>query len=391
MQGSSSLARVLVVDDEVSVLDGLRRRLHGRFDVTCAEGGDEALRALASKEPFVVVVSDMRMPGMDGAALLEQVRGSQPDAIRVLLTGYTDIDGAMNAINRGQIFRFLCKPCDGETLVKTLEDAVAQHRLVAAERELLEKTLRGSVQALVETLSLADPAAFARAVRIKDIVAGVLNRLAWPDRWEIEVASMLSQLGAVTLPDTTIDKLRRGVALTYDEEAMVARVPSIADRLLAGIPRLEGARRIIREQHAPATESDVSFGGRVLRAAVGYESLISSGTSPEVAVGTLRHRYGETDAEILGALANSAGGPGSTEVREVRVEELVPGMTLQCDVRSAGGTLVVARGQVVTESLAERLRNFVARNAVTETVVVDFSANGRGELSRARLPGQWVS
>jgi response regulator RpfG family c-di-GMP phosphodiesterase len=385
---------VLVVDDDLAVLDGLRRRLHGRFDVTCAHGGNEALHIIASKEPFVVVVSDMRMPGMDGAALLEHVRVIQPDAIRVLLTGNTDIDGAMAAVNRGQVFRFLCKPCDGETLIKALEGAVAQHRLVTAERELLEKTLRGSVQALVETLSLAAPGAFARAVRIKDVVAGILNRLASPERWDIEVASMLSQLGACTLPDTTIDKLRRGEELATEEEAMVARLPGIADRLLAGIPRLEGVRRMIREQHAPATENDVSIGGRVLRAAVEYETLVASGTSHEVAVATLRRRYGEADEEIFTALAESSAGPSRTAVREVLLDEVVPGMTLQCDVRSAAGALVVARGQVVTESLAERLRNFAAHNTVTETVLVDFvdfaGADGP-EVPSAGLPGRWVS
>ena len=171
---SNNLARVLLVDDEVSVLDGLRRRLHGRFQVTCAEGGREALGQVASSPPFAVAVSDMRMPDMDGATYLEQLREVQPDTVRVLLTGYTDIDGAVAAINQGHIFRFLFKPCDSETLINTLGDAVAQYRLVTAERELLEKTLRGSVQALVETLSLADPAAFALAVRIKDLVAGIL-------------------------------------------------------------------------------------------------------------------------------------------------------------------------------------------------------------------------
>lgn len=395
------MPRVLLVDDDPSVLDGLRRRLHGKFELTCAEGGRRAIEAVSTSGPFAVVVSDMRMPGMDGAALLEALRAVQPDMVRVLLTGFTEVDNAIAAVNRGQIFRFLSKPCDGETLQRTLDEAVMQYRLITAERELLEKTLRGSVQALLETLSLADPAAFARAVSIKDLVVRMIKDLGRPDAWEIEVASMLSQLGAVTLPDTTIERLRSGTALSEDEEEMVARLPKVADRLLAGIPRLEGARRMILEQQAPPGQEDLSFGGRVLRLAVAYERLVAAGADPAVAVGTLRRRFGDADGEaaiLLSKLSKAGASSSGPTVVEVRFHELVPGMTLESDVRTAGGALVVARGQVVTDGMAIRLRNFAARHRLSETVIVLVPGNeddgeeseGKGGGAPAKAAG-WVS
>lgn len=100
--------------------------------------------------PFAVVVSDMRMPGMDGAAFLATVRHRWPDMVRVLLTSHADVEAAIRVVNDGQIFRFLLKPCEPVTLRRVLHDAVAQHRLLTAERELLERTLQGSVRSLLE-------------------------------------------------------------------------------------------------------------------------------------------------------------------------------------------------------------------------------------------------
>jgi response regulator RpfG family c-di-GMP phosphodiesterase len=375
------LPRVLFVDDDPSVLDGLRRRLHGRFDITCADGGDAAIAAVQTRGPFAVVMSDMRMPGMNGAVLLERLRDMDRDMVRVLLTGFADTDSAIAAVNRGQIFRFLCKPCEPELLQRTLDDAVLQYRLVTAERELLEETLKGSVQALLETLSLAHPGAFARAVRIKDLVVRMIADQGRPDAWEIEVASMLSQLGAVTLPEPTIERLRSGEPLGRDEEEMVARLPKVADQLLAGIPRLEGARRIILEQQAPAGQHDVSFGGRVLRLAVAYEHLVASGAEPAVAIQTLRYRFeGDEALNLLSKLARSeASAQGAPVAIEVRVEDLVPGMVLETDVRTSGGALVVARGQVVTAGMAARLHNFGSRHRLTEMVVVTIQLDDDAE------------
>jgi EAL domain-containing protein (putative c-di-GMP-specific phosphodiesterase class I)/ActR/RegA family two-component response regulator len=132
---------VLLVDDDPRILAGLRRQLHRRFHVFTAENGQAGLDLLATDTDFAVVVSDMRMPGMDGATFLARVRIDSPQSTRVLLTGQTELGAAVRAINDGQIFRFLNKPCPPEVLDRCLHEAVVRHRAAQDEHRLLSTVL----------------------------------------------------------------------------------------------------------------------------------------------------------------------------------------------------------------------------------------------------------
>jgi DNA-binding NtrC family response regulator len=149
--------KILLVDDDNSVLDGYRRSLCREFSLETALGGEQALQFAADNGPYAVVVSDMRMPGMDGIQLLSRIKTLAPDTIRVMLTGNADMDTAIHAINEGSIFRFLNKPCSKEVMAKTLTAALVQYRLFNSEKQLLEQTLSGSMQVLTEVLSLSTP------------------------------------------------------------------------------------------------------------------------------------------------------------------------------------------------------------------------------------------
>src|ERR1700686_4919224 len=159
--------KILFVDDEPAALEGYRRLLHRSFDVDTAVGAAEGLEKIAESGPYAVVVSDMRMPEMDGAAFLAMVREVAPDTVRLAITGYADLETAGRAINEGSIFRFLTKPCEKSTLVAALTAAQEQHRLITAEKELLEKTLSGSIHVLTGMLSLVNPAAASRVPGIR--------------------------------------------------------------------------------------------------------------------------------------------------------------------------------------------------------------------------------
>jgi response regulator RpfG family c-di-GMP phosphodiesterase len=235
---------ILLVDDEVAILDGLRRQLRKKFTVHTANSGAEALQLLEST-PVGVVVSDMRMPQMDGATLLSAVRSRHPEIVRILLTGQADTQAAITAINEGQIYRFLTKPCPPEVLVTEIGNAVELNRLTVAEKELLSTTLRRTVESLTATLSLAQPAAFGRAERVTRTVTELAEALGIEDPWELEVTAMLAHLGAVTLPQSVLTKLESGRPLTDDEAAMAGRVPGISRDLVAAIPRLEDVAEAI--------------------------------------------------------------------------------------------------------------------------------------------------
>ncbi len=356
---------MLCVDDEPMVLEGLKDILGRSFDVSMATSAPDALEILRCEpDAFSIVISDMRMPVMGGADFLRAARTIAPDAVRLLLTGHADLQAAIKAVNGARLFRFLTKPCESQELLGACVAALGQHRLQTSERVLLEETLRGSVDALAEVLALANPAAFGRAGRVKEL-AGKLGRAAEVrNDWEIEVAAMLADIGAVTLPQATAEKVYAGAQLTATEAAMVERVPAVTRQLLGKIPRLEGVLEILGTYRAKARgeaggeSSGVPAGARVLRIAVDYVELESQGASRTVAVGAMRSRK-LYDPGLLNAFA-AVIGVEPAAVRELRVHELRVGMTLADDARSVRGELLLARGQRVTERLVERIRNIGA-------------------------------
>ena len=161
--------KVLFVDDEPNILMAFRRQLRTKFDIEIANSGREALDLL-SNGLFSVIVSDLRMPVMDGIHFLTQAKAISPDSVRILLTGHADLSTAIDAINQGHIFRFQTKPCTMEVLVDSINAAIKQYRLVTSERELLEKTLSKTVQLMTDMLSLANPIAYGRSIRLRRIV-----------------------------------------------------------------------------------------------------------------------------------------------------------------------------------------------------------------------------
>lgn len=358
--------RVLCLDDEPYVLDGLKRFLRLHYDVTTTTDPDDALAALAADpaNPVAVIVSDMRMPQMTGIEVLERAKTVAPDTTRVLLTGDADIHGAVAAINQGHVFRFLLKPCPQQDLKATVGAAAEQHRLVRAERELLEATLKGAVDALMDTLGMAQPALFSRAGRLRRLVGNLCEIREVPDAWQIEVAAQMGEIGAITLPQSVIPALEGGTPATEAEAQMIARLPALADSLLARIPRLEAVREIVRHQ-LPTDRNpikplapDAPEGARLLQAVREYDALVWRGMPADLAIAALSARNIHSRELLLG-LAEVGGMRLPNEaVREIDVEELAVGDELADDVHSVKGLLLVSRGQLITERLLIRVRNY---------------------------------
>ncbi len=372
--------RILLVDDEPSVLEAYVRNLRSRFDVTTASSGAAGLETLRRDPSLAAVVSDLKMPVMDGIAFLRRAREVVPDTVRVLLSGQADLTHAISAVNEASIFRFITKPCPPALLIGTLEAAVEQHRLVTAERVLLEQTLRGSVQALTDILALVNPAAFGRATRLRQSIQDLVGYLGVPDSWASEVAAMLSQVGSVTLPPAVVEKLYRGEELSAVEQTMVDRIPGVVEGLLGNIPRLEPVREVLRYQRKNFDGSGeprdrvageaIPWGARALRLALDFDSLEASGQPLTDIFATLRARKGCYDPVLLEALAQLRGAPPTDEIALLPVAGMRPGMVLAEDVKTLSGVLLVARGQEVTPSLLARIHNFVASVGVREPVKV---------------------
>lgn len=374
---------VLVVDDEPTQLETLNYHIGRDFRVMTAEDGHAALAVLEQHGPFAAIVSDQRMPGMDGLELLERVRQKYPDTVRVLHTAQTELAVAVSAINEGKVFSFLCKPCPTDDLRRTVQEAVAQYHTVLAERAVLERTLQTSLHALFNWMEMVNPRAFARAERIRDIAQALCRELDYPYTWHIEVAAMASQLGAVTLPTKVLERLNRGLPLPDDEQKMTNALPDVAARLLHGIPKLDEVVEIMAalrvtdparpdlpdEEPLPPPTPAVS----VLRAAIDYQALVGRGVTPEGALATLE-RSPDQDPDVLEALGRILGeATGSETVKAVRIAEMEVGMRIAEDVISVNGVTLVGKGVKVSQTLLDRLIEVKKNAQVAEPILIDIT------------------
>lgn len=374
--------KILLVDDDSNVLDGYRRSLSREFRMETALGGQEALGLASENGPYAVVVSDMRMPGMDGIQLLSDIKAKWPDTVRIMLTGNADIETAINAINEGSIFRFLNKPCGKEMMAKTLTTALVQYRLITAEKQLLEQTLSGSIQVLTEVLSLVNPAAFSRADRARRYIHHVATFMNLGNPWRYEVAAMMSQLGCVTLPSETIDAVYTGEKLSPSEQTQYDAHPHVAYDLLSKIPRLEPIAWMIEHQNeqlsdaesADSQPTDIRQGAEILRLTLAYEKLIHNGSSRTEAVHSLSRQNKKVSAEFFKALVLLDPNAEEASIRKCGIQDIVPGMIVQQEVRTSDGTLLVSKGQEVTSPLLLKLKNFQARRLIVADVNVSLPA-----------------
>lgn len=361
--------RILCVDDEPSILAGYQRNLRRQFTLDIAVGPQEGLTALM-KETYAVVVSDMRMPGMDGIQFLSVVRDKWPETVRVMLTGENDLGATIKAVNTANLFRFLTKPCTPEDLAKTLDAALQQHRLITAEKELLEKTLAGAVRMLTDVLSLASPRAFGKAMRAKRYVRHICEKRGVKSRWQVELAAMLSQLGCITLPPEILERLVAGQPLSREDAELSKNHHAIAASLIGHVPRLDQIARMIALQPLcaanTAPDEPAAEGARIIYCALELDALIHQGQQAAQAIAALRTRLGDKYAPFLEAIAGFDHGNSVEKVRVITTRELALGMVIDEDVRTTPGLLLVSKGQEVTEAVISRLQSYAVRIGITE-------------------------
>jgi response regulator RpfG family c-di-GMP phosphodiesterase len=360
-----NLPRVLCVDDEARVLEGLVLHLRRDFDVHTASSGEKALHKLKEIRGAAVVVSDMRMPGMDGAQLLQQVLKLYPETSRILLTGEPGRDAAIAAVNQAQIFRFLAKPCAPEQLRAAIDAGLLQYKLFNAERQILQETVLGCIKALTDVLAITNPVAFGRANRVKRLAMDFSAKLDVPEFWQLEAAAMLSQIGYVSLPIELCEKLYYGQKLTTEEATLAEGVPQIAINLLEHIPRLEAVIQILMalqwrdEAIVRLGDGTIGLGTRILALVLAYDGLIAQGNAIDEAVQTLRGRASRYGAELLEKFAAQVGsGSGTSEVRTMRLGSVAEGMVMMQEVLTDEGTLLAPRGLEITGLFLDRMRSF---------------------------------
>ena len=381
--------KILFVDDDPNILSSFQRQFRKMFTVFTAPGGQVGLEVISEYGPFAVIVSDLRMPGMDGIEFLSHARKSAPDSVRIMLTGNADLHTAIEAVNEGNIFRFLTKPCDQQSLVKALAAAVRQYQLITAEHEILEKTLRGSIKVLSEILQLVNPEAFGRASRIAHHAKKVARAMHAPNLWQIETAAALSQIGCVILPEAALKKIYCGQPLNAEESQLFSMHPVIASDLLSNIPRMQHVAEIIANQEKnfkdPDTPGDdgsgeqIPLGSRILRVVLDFDTLQARGLSESESFERLTKRTGRYDPEVLSAFDAALGLAPEFQEKVVLAADLADEMILAQDVRLEDGRLLVSRGYRVNRTLRERMKTFALRPGIREPIQVLVPTKAKGE------------
>ncbi len=373
--------KILIVDDDENILTGYKRSLQRQFKVETAQGGEEGLKMISEVGPYAVVISDMRMPGMDGTSFFAQVRERFPESVRILLTGQANMADAVKVVNEGDIFRFLTKPCTVEHLSQAITDGLDFYGLRMSEKEVLNQTLKGIIKLLIDMMSLVNPWVFNRSIRVRKVAGKVASRLNLKDLWQVDVAALLSQIGCLTLPKELLKRKFDGLVLSKEEEELYNKRLRVGGDLLTNIPRLEEIAEGIAYQEKKfdggglprdaVRGNKIPFLGRLLFAVHQYDELVEAGNSPENAVEKMYEDIAWYDPDILAALnAEVMRVKEGFLIREINAGDIKVGMVLADDIRTKTDLLLVAKDQEISNTLRMCVLNFVEKENVIEPIKI---------------------
>ncbi len=378
--------KVLVVDDDPEILKSYKKQFSAVVDIHTAEEPWLALEILKRSGPFAVLVSDFKLPGMNGLELIAETEKIAPDTVKILLTGYADLELALKAINEGRVFRFLTKPCPPKDMAASFIAGINYYRRTITERDTLERTFNGCVQMLSDVISLSTPMAFSRARKLKALATKVAPHIGIGDLWDFETAAMFSQLGYVTLPHQLLEKITLKIPPNSVEEQMLAKVPEAGEKLLKNIPRLEKIAHIVRycEKNYdgsgyPEDEvglEDLPVESRALKILEAILRLEEETEDFDVISTKIRNGKGSFDPNltemILAELEISslAAIADEIEVIKVSVADLRIGDILLADVETAEGKLLFSGGNEVTQIILTKLINYSEITTVVEPLTV---------------------
>jgi response regulator RpfG family c-di-GMP phosphodiesterase len=379
-------ARLLIVDDDANLLAAFQRNLRKQFSFDTAQSGAEALQLIETKGPYALVLADMNMPGMKGIELLERVRQRAPDTIRMMLTGNADQQTAVEAVNRGEVFRFLTKPCPPEMLVAALGAGLRQYELLRLERELLEGTLAGSVKMLVDVLGMISPHALGRGQRLRDSMTRFARFTGAEPLWELDLAALLVNVGYTVVPYNVLRKVSTGADLLPEERNIVERTPRIGHDLLAGIPRLKPVARAVLYQ---ATRFDGSgfpgdglageklpLASRMIKILNDRLDLEEDGVVKRRAFEEMKARAGYYDPQLLDKCFECFGDflvntlSSDRPVLQLALRAVQPDDVVVSDIATRSGFTLVRAGTTLTAMVIARLENFRLLGELHEPLLV---------------------
>ncbi|WP_410831911.1 HD domain-containing phosphohydrolase [Paraburkholderia sp. SIMBA_030] len=426
---------VLLVDDEPGILSALRRLLRTpRYEVLTAESGASALDVLASTK-VDLIISDMRMPHMSGAEFLARAQALYPDTMRILLTGYSEIDSVVRAINEGGVYRYLNKPWDDQDLLLTIAQALEQARLRNETARLtaltqkqndelrdfnarletqvlsrteevrqtvmfledaqqdLKKNFTTMVQVCASMIELRCGVLGGQSMRIGEVARHLALALGMSglQAQEVFFAGLLHGIGKLSLPDELLHKsLDR---LSAEESQLFYQHPLRAQMVLTPVGQLDQVTYIIRHQYERfngrgtpdgLAGDDIPLGSRILSVARDFEGLRRGGlvkqpVTTEQAVALLKSQAGiRYDLRIIDRFLTLMKDPSAlglgTPVSQISGSQLAEGMRLADDLRTSRGVLLMTKDSVMSAHQVEQVRRFEAQENAPFAILVHSAA-----------------
>ena len=364
------MRRVLFVDDEQAVLHSLDRLFGSEFEVRLAESGQAALGMLNEGYRAPVLVTDMRMPQMDGVEFSKAAQQVAPEAKVLMLTGNQDLGAATAAVNDGGVFRFYNKPCPPETLREGIDAAMRQYDIDQAEKTLLRKTLLGAISSISRVAERASEDIASRIADYGPLVSQLAELAEVPARWEYPVACRLALIGLPGTPADSQASLWRGFdPVAENRDAFKAALEEAA-AMIKDIPRLDTVSEILRKfpdadgslcSRKPKKPGAIAeVGAALLRVTVATQYSRSHGLSVEHTASEVRALLPSIDDALYTALQALEETPPQQEVMMAPADQVQVGMVLSQDLCGPSGELLMRSGRRLNAANIDRLREHAA-------------------------------
>jgi putative two-component system response regulator len=342
--------KILVIDDEPANLRLLRRVLGDDYEVFAAQSGPEGLEMLKG-EDIALIITDQRMPGMSGVQVLEASQSIRPEAIKILLTGYTDIQALIDAINSGNVYKYIQKPWDAEDLKLTVKRAVETYNLRRRNEQLviqlqgalsqLETVSIGTIRALADALDAKCDYTSGHSLRVSRYAITIGKRAGLTDQElrDLEIAGILHDIGKIGVPESILWKPAR---LDPEEQKIMSIHPVRSAQMIEDIPLLQRSRSWVLHHHEYLDGSgypdhlegdNIPIGARIILVADAYDAMTSDrpyrkSIGYERAAGELKKYAGrQFDPELVEALLSEVGENGEKLATE-GIPESYLGLTL---------------------------------------------------------------
>ena len=372
--------KILYVDDEGNLLSSfvsmMRKENVQAFTLQESSNIDAVL---SEQGPFAVVLSDQRMPHVDGVEVLERVSRRNPDTVRIMVTGYADHNDTLRAINNGGIRHYVAKPWKDAELRKLIHECIVHYNLTVENlflvdelkqrneslRELLDGTVVQTARILSDMLTYVNPHASAQVNRIRRLGLGVLKMM--PDlhpveQWEIQRALDLFNLGLAVLPPWIQVSLNKDGLSSVDRFPLARNHHLLAAGLLKEIPRFDGVASIIRLQQKdfdgsgePVDEgvkgNDIPIGARLLHILIDLDKNSTENFKGREVLERMANRPSKYDVNLIARMLGTSNQQRSAgQELDVTVGGLRPGMVLLSDVITQSGELLLRSQSTITET-----------------------------------------